>query len=327
MGTPAAAPVLTPGDGDAAAVGFVQELLRTQGFTRLPDMRSSSYGHFGDQTREAVQQYRATAGLGAGSDVDGALISRLVAGDVPNPLACRGYLTLRLAGEFTPMAGVVALTCLFESGGRFACLTLNTDRQGLSFGIIQWAQKPGRLHEILQAFEDWEPAAFQKLAGGADLVHGLLDWTARPFGGVDPATGLATQSAWSLIDDPWKGCLNQMGHHPELQKVQIAVALADFQASLDRLRPATPLIVSQRGSAFLLDLANQHGDAGAHRIYDSVVRPGMEESEALAAMAQESLRRVGAQYGQGSAEAASTETRRSFFRTAPYLSDAPGTDA
>jgi hypothetical protein len=36
------------------------------------------------------------------------------------------------------------------------------------------------------------------------------------------------------------------------------------------------------------------------------------------------VRRVAAQFGTGSAEAASTRSRREFFRTTPWLSDAVG---
>jgi hypothetical protein len=47
----------------------------------------------------------------------------------------------------------------------------------------------------------------------------------------------------------------------------------------------------------------------------------MSEPEMLSAMEQESVRRVAAQYGTGSAEAASTASRRAFFRATPWLSD------
>ena len=124
------------------------------------------------------------------------------------------------------------------------------------------------------------------------------------------------------MDEPWKGRFERMGRCRELQRVQVSVALADFEATLRRLRPAMPLISSQRGFAFLLDLANQHGDGGAGKVYRAVARAGMSEAEVLAAMEGESVRRVAAQYGQGSAEAASTANRRAFFRTTPWLSDA-----
>lgn len=317
----AAGPALAPGDRDAAAVGLIQDLLRGHGFKHLPDMRSAAYGRFGELTRKSVLEYRERAGLGGSPAVDAALLADLARREAPDPLACRGYLALALDCEYTPVLGLVALTSLAESRGCFACMNLNTDRQGLSFGIIQWAQRPGRLHEILRAFHRREPAAFEEIAGGAEAARGLVAWTARPNGGVDPRTGAALESRWSLIDEPWKGRFERMGRSRELQKVQVGVAVDAFQASLDRLRPDVPLLSSQRGLAFLLDLANQHGNAGAKKIYKSVARAGMSEAELLAAMESESVRRVAVQYGQGSAEAASTANRRAFFRTTQWLSD------
>ena len=71
---------------------------------------------------QAVLDYRATAGLPASPQVDAALLADLTARPAPNPLACRGYLTLALDLEYTALLGLVSLTTPFESGGRFACL-------------------------------------------------------------------------------------------------------------------------------------------------------------------------------------------------------------
>jgi hypothetical protein len=315
----AGAPALSPGDGDTSAVGLVQELLRGHGYTRLPDMRHDAYGHFGDLTRQAVLDYRAKAGLPASPQVDGALLTGLAARPAPNPLALRGYLTLALDLEYTAMLGLVSLTTLYESGGGFACRNLNTDRCGLSFGIIQWAQRPGRLGEIVRAFCDEAP---QALAAIVDNPEGLLAHLRRPTGGVDPATGRTLDPAFDLVAEPWRTRFERMGKDRELQKVQVRAALAAFRKSLAALRLATPRLTAQRGCAFLLDLANQHGDAGARTIYRAAARPGMAEADLLAAMQRESVRRVAAQYGAASDEAASTANRRQFFRATPWLSDA-----
>ena len=314
----AGAPALAPGDSDSAAVGLVQELLRGQWFTRLPDMRTPSYGTFGPLTRDAILAYRARTGLPASPQVDGALLTDLAARQAPNPLALRGYLALSLDLEYSPMIGLVSLTTLFESGARFACLNLNSDRAGLSFGIIQWAQRPGRLREIVQAFRDGAP---QELAAIMGNPAGLLAHLARPNGGVNPATGRTLDPAYDLVAEPWRTRFERMGCDRALQKVQLQAAVTAFRTSLTRLRPATPAITTQRGCAFLLDLANQHGDGGARSIYTAVARPGMAEADLLPEMERESVRRVEAQFGAGSAEAASTANRRRFFRSTAWLSD------
>jgi len=318
------APALGPGDSDAQAVGLVQELLRAQGFTRLPDMRSNAYGKFGDLTRQAVVACRTSAGLDDTPRVDGALLADLVKRSPANPVASRGYLTLALDFEYTDLLGLISLTSLFESGARFACLNLNTDRCGLSFGIIQWAQKPGRLHEIVQAFRDAAPDVMAEIAGSREILDGLLAHTARPNGGVDAASGRTLDARFDLVAEPWRSRFEQMGRNQDLQKVQIREASGAFQASLDRIRRDAPMVSSQRGFAFMLDLANQHGDAGASSIYRAAARPGLAEPDVLAAMEQESVRRVASQFGTSSNEAASTLNRRQFFRTTPWLSDAEG---
>jgi hypothetical protein len=315
----AGAPALQPGDSDSAAVGMVQELLRSHGYTRLPDMRSDSYGRFGDLTRQSVLAYRAAAGLEEVPRVDKAMLDDLAARNPRNPMAVRGYLTLALDMEYNGLLNIVALTTLFESGARFACLNLNTDRCGLSFGIIQWAQKPGRLHEILEAFHKDAPETFAAIAVDPG---GLLAHTARPRGGVDAGTGETVDPAFDLISDPWRSRFEELGRNRDLQKTQVRAALAAFQASTAHIAREMPALTSQRSLAFTLDLANQHGDGGAAAIYQGVFRPGIAEPALLAAMERESVRRVAAQYGERSDEAASTANRRRFFRTTPWLSEA-----
>lgn len=314
-------PAIVPGDGDRAAVGAVQELLRSHGFTRLPDMRHSSYGTFGPLTRQSVLAYRAQAGLGEEARVDCALLGNLLTREPATPLANRCYLTQVLNFEWTPLLGVMCLAALSESGGRFDCLNLNTDRCGLSFGIIQWAQRPGRLHEILAAFRAEAPETLEEIVGGAAEVEGLLAHTARTNGGVNRATGETLDPRFDLVREPWAGRFRAIGRNRRLQAVQVRTAMEAFRTSLERLKREAKGITSQRGYAFVLDLANQHGNAGALAIYRAVAKPGMGEAEILAAMEKESVRRVAAQYGKTSAEAASTASRRELFRTMPWLSD------
>ncbi len=117
------------------------------------------------------------------------------------------------------------------------------------------------------------------------------------------------------------------GRNRALQSVQVNAALDAFQKSLTRLRSFAPQIQSQRGVAFMLDLANQHGDAGAQRIFQAVIsqgapQPGLSEPELLEAMEQESVARVRRQFGDGPITD-STQRRREAFRATPLLSDEP----
>jgi hypothetical protein len=57
-------------------------------------------------------------------------------------------------------------------------------------------------------------------------------------------------------------------------------------------------------------------------VLQGFTRNPLAEPALLAAMERESVRRVAAQYGERSDEAASTANRRRFFRTTPWLSEA-----
>jgi hypothetical protein len=235
----------------------------------------------------------------------------------------RGYLALALDFASTPLLQIVSITSQFEGAGRFTAINKNTDRAGLSFGAIQWAQKPGRLNELLRAYQAAENAAFVQIFGDGDaaLAAGLIQHTALPDCGVD-AQGRTTDSTFDLTSETWVSRFLAAGRNRALQSVQVNAALDAFQKSLARLQTFAPQIQSERGVAFMLDLANQHGDGGAQRIFQAVVSPGLSEPELLEAIEQESVARVRRQFGDGSITD-STQSRREAFRTTPLLSDDP----
>ena len=321
-GVPGARPI-GPGDPDRLAVGGIQDLLIGLGNHRLPDVRLPAHGSYGSITTSAVEQFRTAQGLPASETVDAACLTSLARAPYSDPVATRCYIALALDFDVTPMTYLMTLTGLWEANARFASLNRNTDKQGLSFGLIQWAQKPGRLNEIVTAFRNADPARFHSTFGGETAAEGLLRHTARNKGGVDPSTGITTDPAFDLIEEPWVSRFRAAGLDPFFQRVQVSVATADAQSAYLDLKARTPLISSERGVAFLLDVANQHGAGGAHSIYEAVATPAMAESALLRAMRDESVRRVGAQYGGGSAEARSTASRRDWFLTTPELSDGP----
>jgi hypothetical protein len=223
---------------------------------------------------------------------------------------------------FTGMVRLVSLTSQFEGAGLFAAVNRNTDRAGLSFGLIQWAQKPGRLRELLQAFSDRERALYVQIFGGGDevLAQSLLTHTAGTRGGTD-ASGHTLDPRFDLVSDEWVSRFREAGTTPALQRVQLDCASAAFTTALTRLQLVAPQLHSERAVAFMLDVANQHGDGGAADILRTVMRPGIAEADLLLAVERESVARVQRQFGDG-AEVRSTENRRSAFRTTTLLSDA-----
>jgi peptidoglycan hydrolase-like protein with peptidoglycan-binding domain len=309
------------GEPDREAVGSVQDFLIGHGFTSLPGLLGAARGQFGPKTTDAVRTFQQNQTLPVTGAVDRATLQSLVTVPASRPLASRGYLTLVLDFIFTGMTRVMSLTTQFEGGGLFAALNRNTDRAGLSFGLIQWAQKPGRLNELLRAFQNDQPQSFVEIFGGghAALAQGVINHTAKPNGGVN-AQGQTIDPNFDLIQEPWVSRFRQAAQARELQRVQVIIALKAFNTSYQQMKSYAQQIRSERGIAFMLDLANQHGDGGAKSIYTKVQAPGMSEADVLLAIENESVARVRNQFGDGPV-VDSTRNRRQAFRTSPMLSD------
>jgi peptidoglycan hydrolase-like protein with peptidoglycan-binding domain len=331
-----AAPLVT-GSSDRLAVGLVQDLLSAGGVKGMPNASSPNYGTFGPGTTKAVRAFQQSQGLPvlpAGDEtvanIDAATVKALADANAVSPVACCGYISLALDLPFTGLLRVMSITMLFEGGGKFTAQNHNTDGAGLSYGLIQWAQKPGRLNELLRAFQSIEPQVFVNIFGGGNqaLADGLVNHTAKPNGGVNSA-GATTDAAFDLIREPWTGRFNSAGLDRALQRVQVTTAVTAFTKSMNMLKGFAPEIRTERGIAFMLDLANQHGDGGAKSIVNAVraAQPAVfnDESRLLLAIENESVRRVTSQFAgkkNGTAIIQSTKNRRESFRTTPMLSDA-----
>jgi hypothetical protein len=316
------AQALAPDTCTTETVGFLQDLLIGHAFPRIPGPLGAGRGRFGPRTTEAVREFQRTRGLPVTGTVDAATLRALVAPGWPRPIACCGYVSLVLDLTYAGMLRLVSITSQFEGAGMFAAMNRNTDRAGLSFGLIQWAQKPLRLNELLRAFHRLEPAEFVRIFGGGDaaLAQALMTHTAKKRGGTDD-TGVTVDPGFDLIAPPWDRRFVDAGMATKLQRVQLDLAVEDFTRSFARLQTAAPQIRSERGIAFMLDVANQHGDRGARDIVRIVQKPGMSETDLLLAVQNESVRRVRLQFGEGRPEVASTQNRREAFRTTALLSD------
>src|SRR5262249_2759021 len=121
---------------------------------------------------------------------------------------------------------------------------------------------------------------------------------------------------------PWDARFVQAGQNRQLQRVQVDTAVIDFERAFARLHTLVPQGRSERGVAFMLDGANQHGDGGMASIVRQVQQPGQSEADLLAAVEQESVARVRAKFGDGDITA-STGARREAFRTSAALLDEP----
>jgi hypothetical protein len=313
---------ILPGEEDREAVGLIQDLLIGHGF-HLPGVLGGSRGSYGPKTAGAVSAFQRSCDLPDTGSVDADTLQAIVAVPAPRPLASQGYLTLVLDLPFSGITRLMSITSQFEGTGRFSAINRNTDHAGMSFGLIQWAQKPGRLHELLAFLESFNPEIFRRVFGDGDcdLVQGLLAHVGGYRGGVDEH-GRTTNPDFDLVENPWLGRFKRAALPRELQVGQVICASDAFYRSLEKLRHYAPMLKSERAIAFMLDLANQHGDGGARNIFEHVFRPVLTESELLESVSDESVARVRHQFGNG-AIAESTFNRREAFRTSSLLSDEP----
>ncbi len=325
---------LAAGDSDALAVGLVQDLLRGQGYRRMPGVLDASRGTFGKGTKKAVVAFRKATNLPDGDAVDQNTLLKLVKRPATEPIASQGYVTLVLGIEFTSLVKLVALVAAVEGGGKFASLCKNTDTAGLSVGIIQWAQKPGALHELLGKFingttmaagADKQPDLTNQLFGGAAPFTGLQTLTGLAKGGLN-ADGTAKNAAFDLVRDPWVGRFKTASLKPELQVIQVNAAADRFKGSVDKIKANMPKITSERGTAFMVDLANQFGDGGANSVYNAVEAASTTEADLLVKVRDESAARLESIFkAKGKSEqtrkkiVAAGLARRQFFIDTPLL--------
>lgn len=287
--------------------------MRGHGYRFLPDPRASSWGHYGSETGLAIADYRRKHALDPDKDRAGSGLFRDLI-DRPAPKASIGpaYAPLVLDVAFTPILRFVWLTSLFETGGVFQTLNLNTDQCGTSFGILQWSQKPGQLHKFLEACSTREPTEWAGMMG----ENTILDYTSQPNGGLD-AHGYAVDPAFELTKDPWKSKLQALGASLPMQRVQLDLASETYRAELDREAGYVSKTTSERGFAFLLDLANQFGPGRVERHYKLAAQTGVSEAAILKSMQDAFTAIAGLQFQP------QVRARREFFRATTLLSDQP----
>jgi len=315
--TGAAAAPITSAETDAAAIGAIQDLLTGLGFAGLPTLISRTYGLFGQKTTNAITAFQSSQSLGSTGSVDSATLRKMISAPAKDPRASQVYLTLVLGFRFTGMQRILSLVAQMEGVGKFAALNRNSDRAGLSFGLIQWAQKPGRLTDILLAFSQADRNEYVRVFGDGDqdVADALIAQCKKASGGVNPKTGETTDPSFNLIAEPWPTRFNAAGLNAKFQQVQVVSALQAFEKSYNLLRQFAPDIVSERGVGFMLDVANQFGDDGVRKIYNAVHQPGMTEKDLLEAIAEETVARMDDSLKAG------VRSRREGFIESRFLSD------
>lgn len=316
-----AEPLITAHETDANAIGAVQDLLTGLGFAGLPTLLSTAYGVPGPKTLAAIGSFRQQNQLGDGTDLDAATLHKMVSTPAKDPRASTAYMALVLGFEATNMQKILSMVSQMEGAGKFAALNLNTDRAGLSFGVLQWAQRPGRLPELLNGMCAADRDQFVTVFGSGDssIADGLIVHCLKPSGGVDPSTGHTLNPSFDLVAEPWVSRFRQAALIARFQQVQIQLAFSCFQKSYAALQRFAADLCSERAVAFMIDVANQFGDGGAAKLYADVYQPGMTEPELLEEIANLTVERVGDAFKAG------VRARRDQYLHTSLLNDQPFT--
>jgi hypothetical protein len=166
-----------------------------------------------------------------------------------------------------------------------------------------------------------------RLFGGAARVSEILAHTKAGKAELN-ANGTTKNPKVDLLTPDALARFKEALSNKELQSQQVDVAMASFVAIGKSLGTFAKKIQSERGIAFMLDLANQHGPGGAKKIYQAAVKDPMTETEALAEMKDESVRRLAKQFPAKPPETDSVftrggEARRKFYLETPLLSSTP----
>ncbi len=301
---------------DAEAIGAVQDLLTGLGFSGLPTVLSSGYGSWSAKTLSAIQSFQKQSGLPVAAQIDQPALRKMIATPAVDARASRAYLTLVHRSPFTGLHKILSLVAQMEGAGRFAALNRNTDRAGASFGLIQWAQKPGRLAEVLEGMSAAAPEQFTTVfgAGNALVAEALLTHCRKQFGGLNPKTGETLNPAFNLVEEPWITRFRQAAGLFQFQVVQLELALTAFSKSCALIRQYARELVSERAIGFMLDVANQFGDAGAQKLYNRAHRDGMREADVLQEISEESIAAMDDSLQAG------VRVRRERFLETRYLS-------
>lgn len=285
---PSTTPILES-ETDKEVIGVIQDLL--VGFNYYPSLlglRNADHrGKFDTLLKKFILRFRKKHQLNPSNQVliDAAALQKMVSLPVKNPIASRIYLTRYLDLELTSFVKFVWLTAAWECDGQFKnCETANKDKAGLSYGILQWTHRSGRLFKIMKRYQEVDVTLLRQCFGGETNTNRMLHHAEAGAAALNE-DGTSTDPSLEFLNSEWKTRFQRAAAFPKFQKAQAELAVADFQDHLARMRAAEQshpsLIVSERGVAFMLDFINQFGLSGAMSIHNQAHQTATTEEDLM----------------------------------------------
>jgi hypothetical protein len=160
------------------------------------------------------------------------------------------------------------ITSTLETGkpGGFFGLTGNDDKQGLSFGLVNWTIGTGSLQPLLRAFFKAHPQRWASIFGAhaasfRDLIADQSkDSTKRQLAfaveHMNERYTLKGKSGWR-IREPWHGYFSKLADDTAFQKIQVRFVRPLLAKADEYCRNFG--LTSERAFAYMFDAVSSHG--------------------------------------------------------------------
>lgn len=214
-------------------------------------------GQFGGGTHSAVVRFQKQRGLAADGQVGDQTWSALIGeGNIPvSPIALQSlsYRCLALTGTFE--TGVGFPDCFCGISGDF-------DKQGISFGVMQWNFGQGSLQPLLRDMISRHETIVKDIFGEHfDAVNIALSHGDQDRAGLMSFVRSIQDPIKHRVYEPWLGYAKALGRTDEFQRIQVEHAKDAFQRAL-RMCDEYELW-SERGAALMFDIVTQNGSINA----------------------------------------------------------------
>lgn len=207
-------------------------------------------GRYAASTETAVKAFQTAHAIGATGVVGPQTWGALFPGEtMPPPMVDRPlvYRCLALTGSFETSS---------PPPDCFAGLSGDFDKQGISFGVLQWNFGQGSLPPMLVEM-DTQHASVLKSAFGAEYAAFKSIIRASKEQQMNWARSIQTNNK---VNEPWKSHFKALGSSKEFQDIEAAHAAQVFQGAIALCHEYN--LFTERAVALMFDIKTQNGSIG-----------------------------------------------------------------